>query len=92
MGFQSRSTNPNKLVSAVRRRPFAFFGLPFLGIVVVSSFGLQTLTQTRYDLDNQKVQAVSKEEELGMSKERKKVDIREEYYVSRKGMSVGGGG
>lgn len=82
MVFQSRSTNPNALVSSVRRRPFMFFGLPFLGIVVVSSFALQTFTQTRYDLDNQKVQAVSKEEELGMSKERKKVDIREEYYVS----------
>ncbi|TXT03885.1 hypothetical protein VHUM_04308 [Vanrija humicola] len=58
------------------------FGLPFLSIVVVSSFALKTFTQTRYDLNDQKVQSVSKEDELGMSKERKKVDIREEYYFS----------
>jgi cytochrome c oxidase assembly protein subunit 16 len=70
-------------MSAVRRHPFALFGLPFLGLVVGSSFALQTFTQTRYDYHQQKVSAVSKEEELGMSKERKKVDIREEYYVSR---------
>jgi len=82
MVFQSRSRSTNPLVSSVRRHPFAFFGLPFLGIVVGASFALQTFTQTRYDLDAQKVQAVSKEEELGMSKDRKKVDIREEYYVS----------
>lgn len=80
--FSSKSHNPNALISAVRRRPFAFFGLPFLSLVVVSSYALQTLTSTRYELNDQKVQAVSKEDELGMSKDRKKVDIREEYYVS----------
>lgn len=69
-------------MSAVRKHPFMFFGLPFLSIVVVSSFALKTFTQTRYDLNDQKVQAVTKEDELGMNKDRKKVDIREEYYVS----------
>ncbi|KAL1409815.1 Flavin-linked sulfhydryl oxidase of the mitochondrial IMS [Vanrija albida] len=81
MSFGSRSTKPpSALMSAVRRRPFALFGLPFLSIVVISSFALKTFTQTRYDLNDQKVQSVTKEDELGMSKERKKVDIREEYY------------
>ncbi|CAK9786041.1 unnamed protein product [Cutaneotrichosporon oleaginosum] len=78
--FTSKSRNPNKLVSAVRRRPFVFFGLPFLSLVVASSYALQTFTSTRYELNDQKVSAVSKEDELGMSKDRKKVDIREEYY------------
>lgn len=81
--FGSRSTRPNPLLNSVRRHPFAMFGLPFLSIVVLSSYALETFTQTRYDLDNQKVQAVNKEESLGMSKDRKKIDIREEYYVSR---------
>ncbi|WOO78834.1 Cytochrome c oxidase assembly protein COX16, mitochondrial [Vanrija pseudolonga] len=81
MSFTSKSRRPpSALMSTVRRHPFMFFGLPFLSIVVVSSFALKTFTQTRYDLNDQKVQAVSKEDELGMSKERKKVDIREEYY------------
>lgn len=80
--FGSRSSRPHALLSAVRKHPFALFGLPFLSIVVVSSVALKTFTQTRYDLDTQKVSTLSREEELGMDKERKKVDIREEYFVS----------
>lgn len=82
MAFSSKSTNPNPLLRMVRQRPFALFGLPFLGLVVFSSFALSTFTQTRYDLNDSKTKSVSKEEELGMNKDRKKVDIREEYYVS----------
>lgn len=82
MAFSSKSANPNPLLRIVRQRPFALFGLPFLGLVVFSSFALSTFTQTRYDLNDSKTKSVSKEEELGMSKDRKKVDIREEYYVS----------
>ncbi|RSH87640.1 Cytochrome oxidase assembly [Apiotrichum porosum] len=80
MSFSSRSRNPNPLLNTVRKHPFVLFGLPFLSIVVVSSFALKSFTQNRYDLDNQKVQAVNKEESLGMAKDRKKIDIREEYY------------
>lgn len=86
MSFSSRSRNPNPLLNTVRKHPFVLFGLPFLSIVVVSSFALKSFTQNRYDLDNQKVQAVNKEESLGMAKDRKKIDIREEYYVSRTGV------
>lgn len=82
MAFSSKSSNPNPLLRLVRQRPFALFGLPFLGLVVFSSFALTTFTQTRYDLNDTKTRSVSKEEELGMSKDRKRVDIREEYYVS----------
>lgn len=66
--------------SASRRRPFLYFGLPFVFVVVASSFGLSTLTQTRYDLRDTKVNSVSKEEALHMNKNRKKIDIREEYF------------
>lgn len=82
MAFSSKSANPNPLLRLVRQRPFALFGLPFLGLVVFSSFALTTFTQTRYDLNDTKTRSVSKEEELGMSKDRKRIDIREEYYVS----------
>lgn len=82
MAFGAKSANPNPLLRMVRQRPFALFGLPFLGLVVFSSFALSTFTQTRYDLNDSKTKALSKEEELGMSKDRKRIDIREEYYVS----------
>lgn len=58
------------------------FGLPFLATVVLASWGLARLTQTRYDLRDEKVFAVSREEELGMKKGRRKFDVREEYFVS----------
>ena len=51
-----------------------------MGILVGCSFLLSTITQTRYDLRSSKVQTLTKEEELGMNKQRKKVDIREEYW------------
>lgn len=75
-----RRATKSPLGNAARRRPFLFFGLPFMGILVGSSFLLSSLTQTRYDLRSSKVQTLTKEEELGMSKKRKKVDIREEYF------------
>lgn len=72
----------SNLAPKVRRRPLLFFGLPFLATIVGASFGLANLTQTRYDYNATKVQTISKEEELRMKKDRKRIDIREEYFVS----------
>lgn len=58
-----------------------FFGLPFVLTIVAGSYGLSSLTQTRYDYNATKVQSMSKQEELGMRKDRRRVDIREEYFV-----------
>lgn len=71
-----------RLAPQVRRRPLLFFGFPFLVTIVGASFGLANLTQTRYDYNATKVQTISKEEELRMKKDRKRIDIREEYFVS----------
>ncbi|KDQ16363.1 hypothetical protein BOTBODRAFT_130168 [Botryobasidium botryosum FD-172 SS1] len=70
---------PSTLNRQIRRNPL-LFGIPFILTIVGASFALQTVTQTRYDLHDRKVTQVSKEEELKMSKNRKKFDIREEYY------------
>ncbi|KAK4053300.1 Cytochrome oxidase assembly [Microbotryomycetes sp. JL221] len=56
------------------------FGLPFITVLVTSSFALSSFTQTRYDLRDDKVSSVTKEQELGMKKGRRKFDVREEYY------------
>ena len=71
-----------RIAPQVRRRPLLLFGLPFLATIVGASFGLANLTQTRYDYNATKVQTISKEEELRMKKDRKRIDIREEYFVS----------
>ena len=70
-----------RLTPQVRRRPVLLFGLPFVLTIVAGSYGLSSLTQTRYDYNATKVQSMSKQEELGMRKDRRRVDIREEYFV-----------
>jgi cytochrome c oxidase assembly protein subunit 16 len=42
------------LYQTLRKRP-AYFGVPFILVIVGASFGLQTFTQTRYDVHDQKV-------------------------------------
>ncbi|KZO99423.1 hypothetical protein CALVIDRAFT_510956 [Calocera viscosa TUFC12733] len=73
--------------TTIQKQPFLLFGLPFMTLMVIASFGLQTLTQTRYDYQNHKGKAVTKEEQLHMDKNRKKVDIREEYFRLQAGES-----
>ncbi|KLO14868.1 hypothetical protein SCHPADRAFT_825619 [Schizopora paradoxa] len=77
--FQSNPLNPSPWAQVVRKHP-ALFGVPFLLIIVGASFGMTSITQTRYDLQNQRATQVTKEEELGLNKRKKKFDIREEYY------------
>ncbi|PWN48163.1 FAD-dependent thiol oxidase [Violaceomyces palustris] len=78
--FRPNSTRLSRFVPKVRRHPVLLFGLPFILTIVGASFGLSTLTQTRYDYNATKVQSISKEEELRMKKDRRRIDIREEYF------------
>ena len=56
-------------------------GLPFVGGIVGMSFLLSRFTQTRYDHAEAKVQTMDAEEALALRADRRRVDIREEYYV-----------
>ncbi|GAB7364545.1 hypothetical protein MBLNU230_g5352t1 [Neophaeotheca triangularis] len=62
------------------RHPFALFGLPFIATMVLGSFFLTPATALRYERHDRKVKQVSKDEELGIRKERRRIDMREEYY------------
>ncbi|KAL6301642.1 cytochrome c oxidase assembly protein COX16-domain-containing protein [Sparassis latifolia] len=77
--FASHSLRASPVHRTLRRHP-SLFGVPFVLIIVGASFAMQSFTQTRYDLHDQKISQVNKEEELGLAKNRKKFDIREEYY------------
>ena len=59
-------------------------GLPFVGGIVGMSFLLSRFTQTRYDHAEAKVQTMDAEEALALRADRRRVDIREEYYVRRR--------
>ncbi|TBU35400.1 cytochrome c oxidase assembly protein COX16-domain-containing protein [Dichomitus squalens] len=77
--FPSNPLNEAAYSRLFRRYP-ALFGVPFVLLIVGASFGMQQFTQTRYDLHSQKVTALNKEQELGLQKNRKQFDIREEYF------------
>ncbi|THU93306.1 hypothetical protein K435DRAFT_194351 [Dendrothele bispora CBS 962.96] len=77
--FDQKPLNPSNLNRTISKYP-ALFGIPFILIMVAASYGLTPLAQTRYDMHDQKVKQVSKEQELRLDKDRKKFDIREEYF------------
>ncbi|KAK4250908.1 cytochrome c oxidase assembly protein COX16-domain-containing protein [Corynascus similis CBS 632.67] len=62
------------------KRPFLLFGLPFMTVVVGASFALTPATAIRYERHDRKVRQMTREEELGVGRAGRKVDIREEYY------------
>lgn len=55
--FSSHPLNTNPIHRVLRKHP-SLFGVPFVLIVVGASFGLQSFTQTRYDLHDQKITQV----------------------------------
>jgi cytochrome c oxidase assembly protein subunit 16 len=67
--------------SALAKHPFLLFGLPFIATMVAGSFFLTPATAIRYEKHDRRVRRVSKEEELGIGKAGRRVDMKEEYYV-----------
>ncbi|KAF8329725.1 cytochrome c oxidase assembly protein COX16-domain-containing protein [Cantharellus anzutake] len=84
MSFEPKPLVPRSSAAQTWNRGFRknplVFGIPFVLTLVIASFGLSTLTRTRYDLHDNKVKEVSKEEEIRLKKDRRKLDIREEYF------------
>lgn len=66
--------------AALAKRPFLLFGLPFISIIVAGSFVLTPATAVRYEKHDRKVRQMTREEELGVGRQGRKVDIRDEYY------------
>ncbi len=78
-----QSTFAAKYRAALSKHPFALFGLPFIATMVVGSFFLTPATALRYERFDRKVKQLSKEEELGIGKNKRRIDMKDEYYVSR---------
>jgi cytochrome c oxidase assembly protein subunit 16 len=70
-----------KYRALMAKHPFLLFGLPFMTVIVGASFVLTPATAVRYERYDRKVRQMTREEELGVGKSGRKVDIREEYYV-----------
>ncbi|MDI1485915.1 MAG: Cytochrome oxidase assembly [Ramalina farinacea] len=81
----SPASSPANAIGAWYRRslthhPFALFGLPFIVTMVAGSFFLTPATALRYEKHDRKVKQLTQEEAMGLGKDRRKVDISEEYY------------
>ncbi|TGO91176.1 hypothetical protein BPOR_0036g00060 [Botrytis porri] len=79
-GAAESNTLAARYRSALARHPFALFGLPFIVTMVAGSFFLTPATAIRYEKHDKRVRRVSKEEELGIGKTGRRVDMNEEYY------------
>jgi cytochrome c oxidase assembly protein subunit 16 len=86
--FTSKSfsaTLPNSLAARYRKslqkHPFLLFGLPFLSTIVAGSFMLTPATALRYERYDRKNQQITQEQAMGLRGERRKVNMRDEYYV-----------
>ena len=94
--FASKSfsaTLPNTIAARYRRaltkHPFLLFGLPFLTTIVAGSFLLTPATALRYERYDRKNQRITHEEAMGLGQNRRKVNMKDEYYVS--GIQLQGG-
>lgn len=71
---------PARYRALLAKHPFALFGLPFIATMVLGSFFLTPATAIRYEKHDRKVKQLTKEEELGIGKDRRRIDLKEEYY------------
>lgn len=88
--FASRSfaaTLPNSIAARYRKalikHPFLLFGFPFLTTIVAGSFMLTPATALRYERYDRKNQQITHEQAMGLGQDRRKVNMKDEYYVSR---------
>lgn len=71
--------------AAMAKHPFLLFGLPFMAVIIGGSFVLTPATAIRYERHDRKVKMVSREDELGIGKAGRRVNMREEYNVGALG-------
>lgn len=76
------NTIASRYRAQLAKHPFLLFGLPFIATMVAGSFFLTPATAIRYEKHDRRVRRLSKEEELGIGKAGRRVDMKEEYYVS----------
>jgi cytochrome c oxidase assembly protein subunit 16 len=84
MGKREREMFDNSLVGKyqklVKKNSFVFFGLPMMLSIALGSIFLTSVTSLRYERRDEKVQEMGEEEALNLINNRRKVNIKDEYY------------
>jgi len=76
------NTTAMRYRAAIAKRPFLLFGLPFVAVMVAGSFVLTPATAIRYEKHDRRIRQLTREEELEVRKNPRRVDWRDEYQVS----------
>ncbi|KAI9226651.1 MAG: cytochrome c oxidase assembly protein COX16-domain-containing protein [Piptocephalis tieghemiana] len=79
-GYATRKSFNDRVRDRVEARPFVYFGLPFLSLIVAGSFILSEFTATRYELHEKKTHKLNREDELGLERGRRRLNLQEEYW------------
>lgn len=66
-----------------KKSPFIYVGLPFLSSVLLVWSCLIPISQVKFNRRDEQVKSLSRDAELDIIKRRRKVDVNEEYYVSK---------
>ncbi|KAI1158544.1 cytochrome c oxidase assembly protein COX16-domain-containing protein [Nemania serpens] len=66
--------------ATMAKHPFLLFGLPFISVIVAGSFALTPATAIRYERHDRRVRQLTRDEELGVGKGGRKVNMKDEYY------------
>lgn len=69
-----------KYQQLVKKNSFLYFGLPMMLSIALGSVLLTNFTSLRYERRDEKVKEMSEDEALSMINNRRKVDIKDEYY------------
>jgi cytochrome c oxidase assembly protein subunit 16 len=84
MGKREREMFDKSLVGKyqklVKKNSFVFFGLPMMLSIALGSIFLTSVTSLRYERRDEKVQEMGEEEALNLINNRRKVNIKDEYY------------
>ncbi|KGK38712.1 hypothetical protein JL09_g2092 [Pichia kudriavzevii] len=64
----------------VKKNSFLYFGLPMMLSIALGSVLLSNFTALRYERRDEKVKEMNEEDALSMINNRRKVDIKDEYY------------
>ncbi|KAG4304850.1 hypothetical protein PORY_001903 [Pneumocystis oryctolagi] len=64
----------------IQKYPFLLFGMPFIAIILSGAYILSISQQLRYECRDQKTTQILEEQSLGLKKNRRKINIKDEYY------------
>lgn len=70
-----------RYTKGLRKHHFLLFGVPFMAALYFGSVYLAEFTAIKFKMHDDRVQMMTEEEALSVGQNKRKVDMRDEYYV-----------